>query len=560
MKSDTRFTYFKGSFDNMALPELFAFPFYYTPHPIALVAATELQERIKNEIDWNHDFGLEAFDSDRALGKMFGVLVVKNALGELGYLSAYSGVIDGDGLDAVFAPSIYNCFFEEQLYVNEVHNLDQLSKEINELEADPALLKAKEILHSKTQEYNAIIIEEKKIIKTYSNKRKAKRKKLKLTLEEDAYQLLHEDHVQSSINDNFFCNAYAEYLNKKLSKFKSHFDEYNDKILALKNERSNKSRALQVLIFGEYNFLNSKGESKNVIDLFKGRIPDVPPAGAGDCAAPKLFQYAYQNDYKPIALAEFWWGKAPNSKVRKHKYFYPACRGKCEPILNFMLQGIDVSPNPLLTNPAVGKSLETIFEDEHLAIINKPAEFLSVPGKYITDSVQERMLKKYPEATGPLIVHRLDMSTSGLMVIAKSKFVHKTLQEAFTNRWIKKRYVALLDGVLDKDEGHIDLPLRLDIENRPYQMVCYEHGKHCRTRWEVIQRNERTTQVYFYPLTGRTHQLRVHAAHRHGLGMPIVGDDLYGLKKDRLHLHAESLTFEHPITKKLLEVEKAADF
>ena len=292
--------------------------------------------------------------------------------------------------------------------------------------------------------------------------------------------------------------------------------------------------------------LDAAGLEKDVREIFNDWKIEIPPSGAGDCAAPKLLQFAYQHKLKPIALAEFWWGASPSSKVRRHGYYYPACRSKCEPILGHMLQGLEVAPNPMLINPAIGKEIKVVYEDEFIAVINKPPGFLSVPGKNIKDSVDARMNARYPKATGPLIVHRLDMSTSGIMLIAKTKDVHQNLQEKFVKRQVKKTYVALLDGIVKGEKGSVDLPLRVDLDNRPFQLVCHEHGKHALTNWEVIERRSKLTLIRFFPITGRTHQLRVHAAHQLGLNTPIVGDDLYGKKGDRLCLHAETIKFEHP--------------
>ena len=214
----------------------------------------------------------------------------------------------------------------------------------------------------------------------------------------------------------------------------------------------------------------------------------------------------------------------------------------------------------MLTNPAEGKTVAVVYEDEHMVVINKPSEFFSVPGKNIEDSVALRMRQRYPKATGPLIVHRLDMSTSGLMLIAKTKDVHKRLQYQFVKRLVQKRYVAVLDGLIEEDSGFIDLPLRVDLDDRPRQLVCYEHGKNARTKWEVIERVDGKTRIHFYPITGRTHQLRVHAAHPLGLNTPIIGDDLYGKKGTRLHLHAEWIEFLHPTTKEKMEIEVLAEF
>jgi tRNA pseudouridine32 synthase/23S rRNA pseudouridine746 synthase len=263
---------------------------------------------------------------------------------------------------------------------------------------------------------------------------------------------------------------------------------------------------------------------------------------------------------RPVAMAEFWWGVSPAPEIKKHKQFYSACRGKCEPILHHMLEGMSLEDNPMMMYDGETKKITTVYEDDELLIINKPTEFLSVPGKVIKDSVWMRMKHKYPEATGPLIVHRLDMSTTGLMIIAKTKEAHKEIQSQFINRKIKKRYIALLDGVVEEDEGYINLPLRQDYEDRPRQLVCHEHGKRARTSWNVLERKENTTKIHFHPITGRTHQLRVHAAHHLGLNMPIIGDDLYGKKGDRLHLHAEWIEFDHPKTKERVSFHADADF
>jgi tRNA pseudouridine32 synthase/23S rRNA pseudouridine746 synthase len=258
-------------------------------------------------------------------------------------------------------------------------------------------------------------------------------------------------------------------------------------------------------------------------------------------------------------MAEFWWGMSPDSEIRVHKQFYPACRGKCEPILAHMLQYLAIAENPMLQQADVSE-LEIVFEDEFLLLVNKPNEFLSVPGKELTDSVSERIKKMYPTATGPLLVHRLDMSTSGLLLVAKSEQVHKHLQSQFIQRKVKKTYVALLDGIVNENEGTINIPLRVDLEDRPKQMVCYDYGKNALTKYRVVEIKDNKTRIEFYPITGRTHQLRVHAAHQLGLNCPIVGDDLYGTKNKRLHLHAAQIAFTHPVTKEKFVVNCPAPF
>jgi tRNA pseudouridine32 synthase/23S rRNA pseudouridine746 synthase len=213
-----------------------------------------------------------------------------------------------------------------------------------------------------------------------------------------------------------------------------------------------------------------------------------------------------------------------------------------------------------LINPGKDQHIDIIYQDDAMVIINKPAELLSVPGKNITDSVFSRMQQLFPTATGPLIVHRLDMSTSGLMVIALTKEANKALQQQFIQRSVTKRYIALIEGVPSQDEGDISLPLRVDLDDRPKQLVCYEHGKHAETHWQVYQRQRQRTLVYLYPKTGRTHQLRMHCAHHDGLHMPIVGDDLYGIATNRLHLHAQYLALTHPLTGEDMVFETKADF
>ncbi|MFT4535821.1 MAG: tRNA pseudouridine32 synthase/23S rRNA pseudouridine746 synthase [Saprospiraceae bacterium] len=542
------------------LPVKFTFPFYYEPHPIALVAVDELQHYLLTQTDFNHDFGLNGEVTENSLGKMFGVLVVSDSEGQLGYLTAFSGKLGDQNVHTHFVPPVFDMLEEESYFVVESAKLDVLNKEIIQLESQTELCARKIKLEVKAQAIKNTIEQQKKELRIAQKERRAFRGTAEKELAEDAYAELRATHNQESINDNFLLREYIVYLNDKLQFLQANYDELASPIGERKAKMKSMSFALQSWLFEQYNFNNKDQETKNVIDIFKHKIPNVPPSGAGDCAAPKLFQFAFLHGLKPVALAEFWWGTPTNSNSKKHKYFYPACRGKCEPILGHMLAGIDMDPNPLLVNQAIGKELVTVYEDDHLLIINKPSEFMSVPGKFVTDSVQERLKAKYPKSTGPMIVHRLDMSTSGLMIVAKSKEVHKVLQEQFKTRKVKKRYIALLDGLVSEDEGYINLPLRVDLDNRPYQIVCEEHGKSSRTRYEVISRSEGKTKVYFYPITGRTHQLRVHASHHLGLNTPIIGDDLYGRRGERLCLHAEAIWFVHPVSEEDVFFEVRSGF
>ena len=363
-----------------------------------------------------------------------------------------------------------------------------------------------------------------------------------------------------SIQEKKQLQALKLHWQEKLELLQQDLQQVNNEIAKLRKQRKSRSRNLQKKLFAQYQFLNANGETKDLNAIFAELPEHTPPAGAGDCAAPKLLQYAYQHDLMPIAMAEFWWGAAPKSAIRQHKNYYPSCYSKCQPILGHMLKGLDVDDNPLLINPALGKDLVIVYQDADLLVVNKPAEFLSVPGKNIEDSVYLRIKTQFPHASGPLLVHRLDMSTSGLLLIALNKRAHKALQKQFIERTIEKRYVALVTGDVAGDSGVIDLPLRLDFDDKPRQMVCYQQGKQALTTWQVLERKNNTTRLYLYPKTGRTHQLRVHCAHKLGLNMPIVGDDHYGLKADRLHLHAEYLSFNHPISHQIIEFEVPAPF
>lgn len=553
------FIYFKRSIVGISLPEKFTFPFYYEPHPLSIIACEELQEYIESQKDWEHNFGLNPEQDGIIIGKMFGVLVVKNPQGELGYLAAFSGKLADKNKYDHFVPPIFDMLEEDGFYRTNERQLVEMTTVIEQLENSEELKQ----LRQNVIETDELFTEELRILKEKVKEGKSERKTMREqaeTLPEDEKLELFKELDRISIQGHFALKDLKRVHKKRQDELQNELDLFLDKIQQLKKERKATSQAVQNQLFDQYHFLNARNETKSVLNLFQYIENGKPPSGAGECCAPKLFQFAYQHQLQPIAMAEFWWGASPSSEIRQHKNFYPSCRGKCEPILGHMLQGLDVDPNPMKINPAEGKELEIIFEDEDIVVINKPSEFLSVPGKSISDSVLKRMENYLTEATGPLLIHRLDMSTSGILLVAKNKFAHDFLQRQFINRSVKKRYVALLDGVLTEKEGLIDLPLRVDLDDRPRQLVCYEHGKSAQTRWELIEVKEGKSRVYFYPITGRTHQLRVHAAHFKGLGMPIVGDDLYGVKSDRLYLHAEQITFRHPRSKEILSFEANAPF
>lgn len=540
------FQKFKPEVSEITLPEKFTFPFYYEPHPLSEIAAQELQAYLEQQTDFDHNFGLKANQKGLVIGKMFGVLVCQTQAGELGYLWAFSGKLAESNHHNRFVPPVFDMLAHNSFFKKEEKVLNALNKKIETLEKAKEYLEAQKKFQTIGIDAEKDLQKQKERIKELKNVRDAKRREAEENMSVADYKILQKKLSDESKQESILLKKMTKYWNHQKAAATKVFETHQAKIKSLKEERKQKSALLQQQLFDSYFFLNQQGEKKSIGAIFDNN----PPAGAGECAAPKLLHYAFKNELKPIAMAEFWWGQSPKSEVRKHKHFYPACKSKCEPILMMhMLEGLDLEANPFQENSAKGKEIELVYEDEVLLVINKPTEFLSVPGKIISDSVFTRVKKKYPDATGPLIVHRLDMSTSGLIVLAKNEEAYVLLQKQFIHRTVKKRYVALLDGIIKQPNGTIDLPLRVDLDDRPRQLVCYEYGKPAQTRWEVIAIKNKQTRVYFYPITGRTHQLRVHAAHTSGLKTPIVGDDLYGKKAERLYLHAERLTFVHPLSK-----------
>ncbi len=553
------FTPFKTAIDAYTLPERFTFPFYYQPHALCVLAAKELQNHLKTQQEWQHNFGLTG-DKEAAIGKMFGVLLVENKQGEIGYLSAFSGKLAGTNHLPTFVPPVFDMLVEEGFFKKQEIVINRLNKQIEALENNSPILAAEISLKTEQDAASVQIKAHRTLMIAGRKQRKVQRIAAESVLNTDDFLQLNKQLGRESIAHKKQLKALTQHWSKRVQQAEATLAPLTAELDDLKQQRKTLSAALQQQIFEQYHFLNKKGVAKSLFAIFEQTTQRTPPAAAGECAAPKLLHYAFKTGMKPLAMAEFWWGESPKSAVRKHLNFYPACQGKCQPILGHMLEGISMDENPLLSNPAEGKSLEIVYEDKVMLVVNKPAEFLSVPGKNVEDSVYSRIKLGYPQATGPLIVHRLDMSTSGLLLIALCKEAHKNLQKQFIKRTIKKRYVALLDGLLSDDQGMVDLPLRVDLDDRPRQLICYDYGKPAKTQWEVIERKQQQTKVYFYPITGRTHQLRVHAAHVRGLNMPIVGDDLYGQQANRLHLHAESLTFNHPVTGVLMCFQVAAVF
>lgn len=470
---------------DIAKPERFTYPFCYEPHPLCQLAAKEVQAEIAR--------------INPQEGKMFGVLVVEvneklkvkseKSIAGLGFLAAYSGLLEGRNDWEYFVPPVYDAQQPDGYFKTKEREISQLSTINYQLDA----------------------------------------------------------------------------------------------------QRREMSQNLQEWLFHQYWLLNARGETKDLVEIWqayydrpklRNKFP-LPPGGTGDCCAPKLLQYAYQHGLKPVCMAEFWWGESTKTELRQHLNYYPACHGKCKPILSWMLQGLEVDPDPELLG-FQKMEIPVVYEDEWLLVVNKPSGMLSVPGRIEQYSVETVMQERYP---GSNVAHRLDMGTSGLLIVAKTPEVYRALQEQFVKHQVKKKYIAVLEGQegpikldgLDKLEklvkldelvkleklgeleehssfptkGRIELPLRPDPMNRPRQVVDMEHGKRAVTDYEFISPNI----VALYPQTGRTHQLRIHCAHPDGLGRPIVGDELYGTKGDRLMLHAAEIWFRHPITGEPMHIE-----
>lgn len=560
-KEDPCFTRFTSSIEKYALPERFTFPFYYQPHPLCVLAAEQLQTYLVSQTQWQHNFGL-LDDPNNIIGKMFGVLLVKNAGGELGFISAFSGKLAKQSRIQGFVPPVFDLLAKDSFFLPEQVTINKLNEKIKALQNAPTLSCLKQELSTLEAAHTQQLSELRGELVENRRARKIKRHTLQHDLNTTTTGNGLKELAQQSVYDKWRLKDFTRQWQQSIGRLQTKRDGLNAHIAEVKLQRKTLSADLQNRIFSQYQFLNQDFVPKSLLDIFADTALKTPPAGAGECAAPKLLHYAFQHNLIPLALAEFWWGASPKSEVKKHQQFYPACIGKCQPILKHMLAGMQLDENPFLYNHAQGKSLDTIYQDEDILVINKPSEFLSVPGKDISDSVYSRIKQQFPDASGPLIVHRLDMSTSGLMVLALNPQANKYLQKQFILRDVHKQYVALIEGLPLSDEGEIHLPLRGDLYDRPKQIVCYQHGKQAKTLWQVLERypQKNQTRILLTPHTGRTHQLRVHCAHALGLNMPIVGDDLYGTRASRLHLHAQSLKIKHPISKKIMIFKVDAKF
>lgn len=382
-----------------------------------------------------------------------------------------------------------------------------------------------------------------------------------------------DEELSEMVRQSQFEKAELHRLKKRsaaaLEPFLADFKEAESELAAMKRKRRDDSEALQKWLFSNFKVLNARGESRSLSEIFATTAAKVPPSGAGECCAPKLLQAAYLRGWQPESIAEYWYGRPKDGEVRIHGRHYPACHGKCLPVLGWMLQGLTIDP-PLGTECRREEVEEPkiIFENDWFCVIDKPSGMLSVPGKGSEISLQQWLTDKYGNERDVKMAHRLDQDTSGLMVATFGQLPYKLMQSLFATRKVKKTYVADLEGDYESlgipPTGGIELPLAPDWDDRPRQRIDFEAGKEAATEYEFIQASGNRSRIQFQPLTGRTHQLRVHAASEEGLGMPIVGDRLYGRERgilhERLRLHARKLEFTFPIDGKHYTFESPIPF
>lgn len=549
---------FDVAIEGYDLPEQFTFPFYYTPHPLCVLAAKQLQQYLETQTDFEHDFGLENQGSGR--GKMFGVLLVHYPQGEIGFLSAFSGKIADQNLLPGFVPPVFDMLTKDGFFLGDAEEINKAYASYKTCAENPEIADLKAQIAAERAAYQKEEQAHRETMIHGRATRKKQRKEAQHTLAPDSLNALFDELSKQSVAEKNQLKHLKRVWDERLAVKAQRLTVLEAHLSELREHHKMLSNALQHKLHKQYRFLNQRGEVLDLVDIFAATANPTPPAGAGECAAPKLLNFAYKHHFTPLAFAEFWWGASPKSEIRQHKNFYPSCNNKCQPILGHMLQGLNVEPNPLEKNWAEDKELEILFQDEAMVVINKPSGLLSVPGKTIKDSAYTRLQALFPDVEGPFVIHRLDMATSGLLVFALTRRANKSLQKQFITRGVQKRYVALLEGELTQTEGEVALPMRGDPDDRPRQLVCDEHGKPALTHWQLIEVKDGRSKVYMYPKTGRTHQLRVHSAHNLGLNMPMVGDGLYGKKADRLHLHAERLELDHPYTKERMVFQVDSEF
>lgn len=581
-----------------------------SPRALAFVAARRVAAYVEQHPE---------LTAGEVCGKMYGVLVVEAPGGCLAFLAAHSGLLGGRNDWPFFVPPVFDAQQPDGHFKTKEREISGMNRRIAELMQRPQLFEARQRLDQVRQQTDRVIAREREEVKARKARRDAMRRE-QPQMDDATKAML----IRESQHDKAQLRRLTKSCEATVAEHQEALDVLEREIEALKRERRESSDALQRWLFDQYVMLNAKGMRRTLIDIFARFNGTLPPAGAGDCCAPKLLQFAYAHNLRPVSLAEFWLGAPPPTEVRRHLQFYPPCRSKCYPILQFMLQGLNAPLSgaeeiyPLreeegggTTNEEKGSldakasfddkasidakeahgdkaslddngfldaqghiykkcgaSLHIIYEDEQMAVVSKPSGMLSVPGKSSRMSVESIVREHYGIAADvPVIVHRLDMDTSGLLLIARTREAHKALQQQFLDHTVSKSYLALLEGVPHEEvtsehvvwhsshTGTITLPLRPDLDDRPRQLVDFVHGKPAVTRFRLLKVIDGHQLIALTPVTGRTHQLRMHCAHHLGLNCPILGDPLYGSAIEpsadiaqRLYLHAEQITFRHPVT------------
>ena len=561
-------------------PRQFTYPFCYDVDPLAEAASLELQRYIADA---------DLMSTEKGCGKMFGVLVVEyedeSGASQRGFLAAYSGLLGGRNDWPYFVPPVFDAQQPDGHFKRTEREISAINREIAAIEHDPEYLQSVEQYEQTKKRLQAEVDAFKAEVDAAKARRDARRK---------SGEPLSEEEQAEMIRESQFMKAELRRRRKAMEQADSTLNSQHSTLLkSLQRKRKQMSDELQRWLFSAYRMFNAKGEERDLIDIFREYTHAMPPAGAGDCCAPKLLQYAYLHRLRPVCMAEFWWGESPASEIRHHLHYYPACRSKCLPILTHMLKGLDVAPNPLAKKRHTAEP-RVLYADEYIMVVDKPAGMLSVPGKaesmrseasdsanisveeyFANNSKLKTQNSKFLKAA-----HRLDMDTSGLLVLARTEEAYVELQRQFASRETVKRYEAVLSGVPTQNSKlktqnssaqpsgcleAISLPLIADINDRPRQRVDMEHGKPALTLYNIVEVravdantavvyttkkvDKGRTLIHLYPKTGRTHQLRVHCAHPLGLACPILGDPLYGIERaDRMYLHAAELTFRHPVT------------
>lgn len=572
------------------------------PHPLAQRAAEQVMAQLRAGT-------LAPGVSTAALsrpegGKMFGVLVVEGPEGRVGFLKAFSGQLERAWTVAGYVPPLFDPALREAVEAPAELVVKGLTARVDAFRLGDELRAAREAVRA----LEAAQEEARAAMKARHREAKAARQRRRealaqresdprnasarthrreegargeapepgvgsalraLATERPGAEVARGEELAPSAGDTLHALAQESRgddaerrraeagWREALAQARAHLAPLERRLAALERLRRLTSQEAMKRILESYVLTNFRGEVTTLRALFpRGE----PPSGAGDCAGPRLVGAARALGLRPLALAEFWWGAPPPAGARVEGMYFPACREKCGPVLPFLLEGLEVAPRTTWRpRPAEALTLEVRHEDAQVVVVEKPPGLLSVPARDagITDSAWARLRARYPRATGPLLVHRLDLDTSGLLLAALDLATFTALQAQFVARTVEKTYLAWLAGVVE-GAGTIELPLRVDLEQRPRQVVDFAHGKPAVTRWRALERRGAFTLVQLTPLTGRTHQLRVHCAHQLGLGVPLVGDRLYGQPAQRLLLQAQALAFTHPSTGARLEVACAA--